>query len=156
MIGFIGTSLQLQSVITSHNQWLSKICSIPCWTTSVFSSTVTNENSLFTRWAPSEWITTPVWRISRFTNELSLITSRRPEYRTPPLKVNCPPVSCHANLCLAILYITKTRSLLFVATGTWLSSRYSAMDVRSGSTIPAFRWCLTSRCLVIDYSITLE
>jgi hypothetical protein len=34
MIGFIGTSLQLQSIITAHN--------IPYWTTSVFSSAVTD------------------------------------------------------------------------------------------------------------------
>jgi hypothetical protein len=34
MIAFIGTSLQLQSIMTAH--------SIPYWTTSVFSSTVTN------------------------------------------------------------------------------------------------------------------
>jgi hypothetical protein len=39
MIGFIDTSLQLQSIIKAHNQWLSKILSIPYWTMSVFSST---------------------------------------------------------------------------------------------------------------------
>jgi hypothetical protein len=39
-IGCIGTSLQLQSIITAHNQWLSKTRSVPCWTTNVFSSTV--------------------------------------------------------------------------------------------------------------------
>jgi hypothetical protein len=48
MIGFIGTSLQLQSIITAHNQWLSKTRSIPYWTASVFSSVVTNEESLAT------------------------------------------------------------------------------------------------------------
>jgi hypothetical protein len=42
MIGFIGTSLQLQLIITAHNQWLSKTHSIPYWTTSVFSSTMTD------------------------------------------------------------------------------------------------------------------
>jgi hypothetical protein len=42
MIGFIGTSLQLQSIITAQNQWLPKTHSIPYWTTSVFSSTVTD------------------------------------------------------------------------------------------------------------------
>jgi hypothetical protein len=42
-IGFTGTSLQLQSIVTAHNQWLSKTPSIPYWTTSVFSSTVTND-----------------------------------------------------------------------------------------------------------------
>jgi hypothetical protein len=40
-IGFIGTSLQIQPIITAHTQWLPKTRSIPYWTTSVFSSTVT-------------------------------------------------------------------------------------------------------------------
>jgi hypothetical protein len=34
--------LQLQSIITAHNQWLPKTRSIPYWTTSAFSSTVTD------------------------------------------------------------------------------------------------------------------
>jgi hypothetical protein len=38
MIGFIDTYLQLQSIMTARNQWLTKTRSIPCWTTSVFSS----------------------------------------------------------------------------------------------------------------------
>jgi hypothetical protein len=41
-IGFIGTLLQLQPIITAHYQWLSKTRSIPYWTTSVFSSAVTD------------------------------------------------------------------------------------------------------------------
>jgi hypothetical protein len=35
--------LQLQSLITAHNQWLSATRSIPCWARSVFSSRVTND-----------------------------------------------------------------------------------------------------------------
>jgi hypothetical protein len=50
MIGFIGVPLQLHSTITAHSQWLSATRSIPCWTTSVFSSTVTNDESLLTPW----------------------------------------------------------------------------------------------------------
>jgi hypothetical protein len=42
MSGFIGTSLQLQSIRTAHNHCLSKTRSIPYWTTSVFSSTLTD------------------------------------------------------------------------------------------------------------------
>jgi hypothetical protein len=42
MIGFIGTSLQIQQIITVHNQWLLTNRSVPYWTTSVFSSAVTN------------------------------------------------------------------------------------------------------------------
>jgi hypothetical protein len=66
MIGFIGTSLQLQSIITSHNQWLSKTRSIPCWTTSVFSSTVTNDERRTTNQCSHIELplTTSVWRIS--------------------------------------------------------------------------------------------
>jgi hypothetical protein len=40
--GIIATSLQLQSIITAQNKWLSKTRSIPHWTTSVFSSAVTD------------------------------------------------------------------------------------------------------------------
>jgi hypothetical protein len=43
MIGLIGISLQLQPIITAHNQWLPKTRSIPYWTTSVFSSSVMND-----------------------------------------------------------------------------------------------------------------
>jgi hypothetical protein len=45
MIGFIDTYWQLQSIMTFHNQWVSncKTRSIPYWTTSVFSSTVTTD-----------------------------------------------------------------------------------------------------------------
>jgi hypothetical protein len=42
MIGIVDTSLQLQPIITAHDQWLSNIRSIPYWTMSVFSSTVTD------------------------------------------------------------------------------------------------------------------
>jgi hypothetical protein len=38
MIEFIGTSLQLRSIMGAHNQWLSKTLS-----TTVFSSTVTDD-----------------------------------------------------------------------------------------------------------------
>jgi hypothetical protein len=34
--------LQLQPIITAHNQWVLRTLSIPYWTTSVFSSTVTD------------------------------------------------------------------------------------------------------------------
>jgi hypothetical protein len=42
MIEFIGTSSHLHSITTAHNQWLSRTRSIPHWTTSVFSSAVTD------------------------------------------------------------------------------------------------------------------
>jgi hypothetical protein len=39
MIGFIDTTI---TITLNYNQWLSKTRSIPYWTTSVFSSTVTD------------------------------------------------------------------------------------------------------------------
>jgi hypothetical protein len=54
MIGFIGTSLQLQLIMTAHNNWLSTTRSIPYWTTSVFSSIVMNDKSVLTHWTHSE------------------------------------------------------------------------------------------------------
>jgi hypothetical protein len=44
MARFIDTSLQLQSIMTANNQ----LVSIPYWTTSVLSSTVTNDERLVT------------------------------------------------------------------------------------------------------------
>jgi hypothetical protein len=37
-----GSSLQLQSIIGAHNQWLPKTRSIPYWTTLVFFPTLTD------------------------------------------------------------------------------------------------------------------
>jgi hypothetical protein len=72
MIGFIGICLLLKSILTAHNQLLSPTRSIPYWTMSVFSSAVTNDE----RRIPEEI----------FATELSWtqLTSRRPEYRSPP------------------------------------------------------------------------
>jgi hypothetical protein len=78
MIGFIVTSLQLQSGMTAHNQWLSTTRSIPYWTKSVFSSTATTDERRTTAHTLNS-----LERRSRFTNELSFITSRRPEYKAP-------------------------------------------------------------------------
>jgi hypothetical protein len=44
MIGVTGSSLQLQSIMTDRNEWLSKTRFIPYWTTGIFSSTVTNDD----------------------------------------------------------------------------------------------------------------
>jgi hypothetical protein len=72
MIGFIGTSLQLHSIMTAHNQWLSTTRSIPYWTTSVFSSTVTNDESLVTPWTAlrvKSYVTTDGRSASVYSNK---------------------------------------------------------------------------------------
>jgi hypothetical protein len=55
-------SLQFKPIITAHSQWLSKTRSIHYWSTSVFSSTVTNN-----KWRLSpEWILLHVLACSPF------------------------------------------------------------------------------------------
>jgi hypothetical protein len=68
MIGFIGTSLQSQSIIAAHNQWLSKTRSIPYWTSSVFSSIVTDlvliyESVTFSA-SVVRWLTLHSWNLN--------------------------------------------------------------------------------------------
>jgi hypothetical protein len=100
MVGFIRTSLQLQSVMTAHNQWLSRTRSIPYWTTSVFSSTVMNDEQRITELT---W-TTSVWRITR-TNELQLPGD--------------PNIGHHLRRFLWYSpVVTGVPLLIFVATGT--------------------------------------
>jgi hypothetical protein len=41
-LNLLALLLQLQPIITAHNKWLPKTWSIPYWTASVFSSTVTD------------------------------------------------------------------------------------------------------------------
>jgi hypothetical protein len=48
MMGFMGTSLQLKLIITVHDHWPSTTRSIPYWTTSAFSSPVTNDERRIT------------------------------------------------------------------------------------------------------------
>jgi hypothetical protein len=93
MIGFIGTSLQLQAIKTARNQWLSKTRSIPYWTTSVFSSAATDLVLIYESVTSSpsvvHWLTLHSWTLNfwillrltpnEFTNELSFITRGEPK-----------------------------------------------------------------------------
>jgi hypothetical protein len=154
MIGFIGTSLQLQSIMTAHTQWLSKACSIVFWTTSVFSSTMTNDESLLTHWTPTECrIKKNLWRIFdwsllllEFTNELRFITATWPEYKSPCRTVNCPLLFC---------VVTGMLLLTFVAAETYVWVPLPSKLTSSSADIPAFRPYLLSRCLSMTYSVTI-
>jgi hypothetical protein len=100
------------------------------------------------------------------TNDLPFITATRSEYK---LIVLCSSVLSVAAekfrtipllfcfvvtgiMCLATCYMATTGSLLVVIAGTWFPSRCSAMDVYSGSTIPAFSRHVTIsiRRVIID------
>jgi hypothetical protein len=117
MIGFIGTSLQLQSIITAHNQWLPKTRSILYWTTSIFSSAVTDLVLIYesvtssasgVRWLALHSWTLNFWILSRLNYDSLMnaewvrvrvrvrvtlrlswteLTFRRTEYRSPCLTV---------------------------------------------------------------------
>jgi hypothetical protein len=60
--------IELQSIITAHNRWLSKTRSIPSWTTSVFSSTVTDLVPIYESVTSSasvvRWLTLHSWTLN--------------------------------------------------------------------------------------------
>jgi hypothetical protein len=84
MIGFIGTSITITlNYNSSHSQWLSKTRSIPYWTTSVFSSIVTDLVLIYesvtisasvVRWLALHSWTLNYWPLSslRMTNDWRL------------------------------------------------------------------------------------
>jgi hypothetical protein len=83
MVGFTDTSLQLKSIMTARNQRMSTTRSVPYWTTSVFSSTMTNDE----------------WRISAEWILLGVLTC-------PPFIISGEPntVNCH---CVINLVLNK-------------------------------------------------
>jgi hypothetical protein len=83
--------LQLQSIIAGHNQWPSKTCSIPYWTTSAFSSDATDLVLIYVSVTSSasvvRWLALHSWTVTnaslnsltnQFTNELSFISLGEP------------------------------------------------------------------------------
>jgi hypothetical protein len=133
--------------MTAHNQWLSTTRFVPYWTASVFSSAVTNDERRITAYTSNSF-----WLGLRMNHDSFNFQVARRESTTSN---SCYTVCCHGNLCLATCCLATIRSLLFVAARTWLTSRCSVIDVSSGSTTPTFRRCLPSRCLVMDYSVTI-
>jgi hypothetical protein len=131
MIGFIGTSI---IITTNHNssQWLLTTRSIPYRTTNVFSSTVTNDERRITAHTLNSF-----WIFLRMNYD-SFITSRRPEYRSPPRTVIIllllreyvfVNIRCSGNVCQSVATL-------------WPSAAYPLQRKR----------VLPSRCLAMDYS----
>jgi hypothetical protein len=77
MTGFIGTSLQLQSIITAQYQWLSKTSPIPYWTTCLLFYC---DESLVTSWT---LLRLRMKNLSPIEISWTDLTSRRPEYISP-------------------------------------------------------------------------
>jgi hypothetical protein len=67
-----------QSVTTAHNQWLPKTRSIPHWTASVFSSTVTDSVLIYESVTSSasgvRWLTLHSWTLNSRANDESRLT----------------------------------------------------------------------------------
>jgi hypothetical protein len=92
------------------SQSMTRTRSIPCWTTSVFFSTLTNDERRIAAHTLN--------CLERYLSDesLSFITSRRLEYRSPSQTVpllfsRCHGnvfvnIRCHGNLCLATSYLT--------------------------------------------------
>jgi hypothetical protein len=121
MIGFTGTSLQLQSIMTAHNQWLSKTRSVPYWTTSVFSSAVTNDERRITGHTMNCLLTSEL----RLPNEFCRAFSS-----CPPFITSCGPNRDHLFQQFTLLREPCANSAATLC-----------------FTIPAFRRCIPNRCL---------
>jgi hypothetical protein len=82
--------LKSQSITTAHSQCLSKTCSIPYWTTSVFSSIVTDFFSFdCLEWRlPYEWIIELPYECRMIELSWTELTSRRSEYTSLPRTVH--------------------------------------------------------------------
>jgi hypothetical protein len=160
MIGFTGTSLQLQSITTVHNQWLLKTRSIPYWTTSVFSSTVTDLVLIYESVTSSasivRWITLHSWTLNFWIFlRLNRSSVHGSSYSLARIHGKClVPVRIHGNSVSTNPYLHRTCvreplssnglfSVYSLQRQRVLASRCLVMDFCSGSTIPAFRHHVT-------------
>jgi hypothetical protein len=152
-LGLLALLLQLQSMITARNRWLCKTRSIPCWTKSVFSYTVTNDQ----RTIPSGWTE---WRATT-------------HLRTNPLLrvLTCPPVitskkrtkttTSNSKLSFCLIRYHKNMATLWLSPAyplerkRVLASSCLATDCRSGSTIPTSSRWLLNRCLAMVILVTI-
>jgi hypothetical protein len=150
--------LQLQPIITAHNQWPSKTRSISYWTTSVFSSTLTDLVPIYKSVTSStsvvRWLTLHSWTLNSLTND---------EFRTTAHSQEWTELTLFKSPCLTVpvilffrSFVSKGRCLLTVAQhwtsasvrcygNVRLASHWLATDIRSGSTIPTFRRHVTIR-----------
>jgi hypothetical protein len=134
-LDLLAVSLQLQSIITAQNQWLSKTCSIPYWTTSVFSSTVTDLVPIYESVTSS---TATALRMTRteLKNELFFITSVEPNKSHYALQflyyslIPLPLKRVLVNLWLAMDFSSVRCENLCLAS-CWFWLHYSGLQVLS-------------------------
>jgi hypothetical protein len=85
-IGWMALLLQLQPIITAHKQWLCMTCSIPYWTTSVFSSVTNDEQRIPSSASVGSWLTLNFWIILQLNYDwinLSLSLMLQPTVSRP-------------------------------------------------------------------------
>jgi hypothetical protein len=125
MIGFIGTSLQLQSIITAHT--------LNCfWPTNLYAVSRTTLELISLSWIHE---LTPILYLPRGPNI---------SHHVEQLIVLCNSICCHG---MSLLIFEASETGICVP---WLSKLTSAP-----AAIPAFRPCLPSRCPAMDYSATV-
>jgi hypothetical protein len=109
--------LQLQRIITAYNLWLSKTRSIPYWTTSVFSSVVTdlvlNYESV-TSASGVRWLTLHIWTLNSLTAELLLTRSSLHSFLCG-LRVTMENVCCHGNVLAGNGIVRCCRNVCFAS-----------------------------------------
>jgi hypothetical protein len=104
MIGFIGSSLQLQSIMTAHNWWLSTTRSIPYWTPSFFCVT---DLVLIYEWVTSSpsvvrWWTLHSWTLKYWTAFWILLRNESLLRMTSVFRINSTPVRVRVRVTLRL------------------------------------------------------
>jgi hypothetical protein len=138
MIGFIGTSLQLQLIVRVHA--LNAF-----WTTSVLRISLKNLGLISTTpWIHKSTAFPPgpnrnhCLQGFHFCSSWMLCLGNHVLiFQATVWFSKCYPLLRNIS-CLVTCYLATTRSLLFVVTRTWFPIHYSALGVSSGSIIPAF------------------
>jgi hypothetical protein len=117
-IGWLTLLVKLQSIIAAHSQLLSKTRSFPYWTTSVFSSTVTDLVLIYESVTSSasifRWLTLHSWTLNWTTFWVLLQLN----HWTPLRVANDWTLLNWANLKVTRIYITSNISCysVFIAT----------------------------------------
>jgi hypothetical protein len=149
MIGFTGTSLQLQLIITART--FKSVLTTSVWRISLKNLGLISATRIHECTAFYNFHAPPKVPLLLFMNALP----RKPCVNSETTVRFCVCYPLLRNItCLATCYIATTRSLLFLVTGTWFPIRCSGMGVCSGSTIPAFRRHVTIRYVFHDRVIS--
>jgi hypothetical protein len=134
--------LQLLSILTAHNQWLSATRSIPYWTTSVFSSTVTDLVLIYESVTYESLRTNEEWRMKTHLRLNSRINYVSPfsNFRSRDSVVGIPAGYGLDDKEIGVRVPVGSRIFTFhvVQTGSGVHPTSYTMD--TGGTFPGVKW----------------